>query len=216
MATARSRRATPLTRAAIVAATRELLRTTDLSELSLRRLAAVLEVTAPALYAHVEDKEDLLTAVAEEGFAELVAAFDSVTATDPVGRLAAYARAYVQHAVADPEMFKMMFMFRPGAVPLSGVDNELAAASAAFDKPAEAIAAAMGSGSIHPDRDPLLTAMTLWTTTHGVASVLLLGAHGGGVVLPDNAGDLVDDVLSVTLAGLRHPPTGSSSAQADE
>ncbi|MFZ4434155.1 MAG: TetR family transcriptional regulator, partial [Microthrixaceae bacterium] len=61
-----------LTRESIVSATREMLRTTDLDRLSLRKLAGVLGVTAPALYAHVRDKDDLLRAVAELGFGELV------------------------------------------------------------------------------------------------------------------------------------------------
>jgi len=206
MAKPRSKRSTPLTRDAIVGAAREMLDTADLDSLSLRRLAAALGVTAPALYAHVEDKGDLLAAVAEQGFAELVDAFDAVDADDPVDRLLGYSRAYVDKAVSDPEVFKVMFIFRPGMVPLPDVDNELPAATAAFDRPIETIAAAIAAGEIHPDRDPVLTALTLWTTAHGVASVLLLGSSGGRVVLPDNADALIDDVLEVTLAGLRQPP----------
>ncbi len=83
---------------------------------------------------------------------------------------------------------------------------ELAEATAAFAKPALAIAEAMEAGAIHPDRDPLLTAMTLWTTTHGLATVLLLGSSGGEVILLDNHEELVEDVINVTLEGLRAAP----------
>ena len=205
MARARSKRTEPLSRAAIVDAAREMLATTDLDDLSLRRLAAVLGVTAPALYAHMEDKRDLLAAVAEQGFAELVSAFEQVEAEDPIERLFAYGRAYVDKAVDDPEVFRVMFVFRPGTVPMPEVDNELPAATAAFERPMVAVMDAMQVEEIHPDRDPLLTALTLWTTTHGLATVLLLGSGGGRVRLPDNAEELISDVLWTTLEGLRLP-----------
>ena len=206
MAEASPKRTSPLRREEIVDAARAMLADTDLESLSLRRLAASLGVTAPALYAHVEHKGDLLTAVAEQGFRELVEAFDAVDAEDPLERLRAYGHAYIRLALADPGLFRVMFVFRPDPIPVPGADNELAEATAAFAKPALAIAEAMESGGIHPDRDPLLTAMTLWTTTHGLATVLLLGSSGGEVILLGNHEELVEDVINVTLEGLRSAP----------
>ena len=55
----------PLQRETIVEAARDLIITDGLEALSLRRLAGQLGVTAPALYAHVRDKQDLLRALAE-------------------------------------------------------------------------------------------------------------------------------------------------------
>ncbi len=209
MTAAPTKRTSPLRREEIVDAACEILQYTDLDGLSLRRLAASLGVTAPALYAHVEDKGDLLAAVAERGFAELLEAFEHVDATDPIDRLHAYGRAYVEQAINDPEVFRVMFVFRPGSVPMPEMDNELDAATTAFDRPQIAITEAMERGEIHPSRDPLLTAMTLWTVAHGIASVLLLGASGGAVVLPDNADELIEDVLKVTLVGMREAPAGA-------
>jgi AcrR family transcriptional regulator len=205
MSKSRSKRSTPLTRVAIIDSAREMLTTTDLDGLSLRRLATSLGVTAPALYAHVEDKRDLLAALAEQGYRELLDAFEKVDHDDPVDRILAYARAYVDKAVHDPEVFKVMFVFRPGVVPM-GVDNELSAATDAFLLPSEAVVAATASGQIHPERDPVLSAMTLWTAAHGLATVLLLGQQGGFQAAYDNAGELIDDVLTVTVAGLATAP----------
>lgn len=201
-----------LSRDGIVQATRLMLRTTDLDELSLRKLAATLGVTAPALYAHVEDKEDLLRAVAESGFRDLVARFDLVDAEDPVERLRQYGRAYVAQALADPEVFRIMFLYRPAALEVPDVDNELAAATEAFGRPGEAVRAAIASGRIHPGWDPDRAAMVLWTAGHGTASVLLLGATGGEVILASGMERLVEDVLEVTLAGLAGPPPPQSAS----
>ncbi|MEJ7585439.1 MAG: helix-turn-helix domain-containing protein [Acidimicrobiales bacterium] len=90
----------PLSRAAIVQAAREMITEEGLDAVSLRRLAAHLQVTAPALYAHVEDKEDLLRAVAEVEFLAMIARFEEVPASEPVARMRALSRAYIAHARA--------------------------------------------------------------------------------------------------------------------
>src|SRR5687767_4165148 len=105
--------AAPLTREAIVAQARTIITEQNLDALSLRRVAAALEVTAPALYAYVEHKRDLLRAVAEEQFGCLIEIFERVDEPDPVNRLRAYSHAYIEYAVANPELFKTMFLFPP-------------------------------------------------------------------------------------------------------
>ncbi len=55
-----------LTGEAVVAAARDQIRTKGLDAVSLRQVGAALGVTAPALYAYVTDKRDLLRAVAED------------------------------------------------------------------------------------------------------------------------------------------------------
>ncbi len=208
MPTRKDRRTTPLQRDEIVHAARKLLQSSDLDSLSLRRLAAELGVTAPALYAHVEHKGDLLVAVAEQGFAELAADFASIQDPDPSERILAYGRCYVKRAIADPETFRLMFAFRPANMAVVAVAAELEAATVALEMPTVAIAEAIEAGAIHPDRDPDLTSTTLWTAGHGLASVLLLGAIGGEVLLPDNAQELIENVLRTMLAGLKTPPAG--------
>lgn len=189
----------PLQREAIVAAARELIVADGLEALSLRRLAATLGVTAPALYAHVTDKEDLLRAVAEGEFEALVATFDAVDAADPLERIRAHGRAYVAHARANPALFQVMFLFPPDLGPGStaGAD-ELPGATKAFAAAAAAVQAAIDAGQIASD-DPLLVALTLWSGTHGVAEVLQLGFG-----LPPELEDaMVDEVTGRILAGYR-------------
>ncbi|MCB1250372.1 MAG: AMP-binding protein [Acidimicrobiales bacterium] len=70
MTAARTR--TPLRRDAIVEEARVLIARDGLDALTLRRLADSFSVSAPALYAHFRDKEDLLRAVAEREFEELM------------------------------------------------------------------------------------------------------------------------------------------------
>ncbi len=188
----------PLQREAIIAATRRLITSGGLEALTLRRLAATLGVTAPALYGHVKDKQDLLRAVAEDEFDRLVARFDAVTDPDPVARIRAYNHAYVDHAREHPETFRVMFLFPPDLAGASDVPDDvvLPGATRAFAAAASAVTDAVESGALTAD-DPLLVALALWSAVHGVASVLHLGL-GLDRALEDA---LVDEVLDRVLAG---------------
>jgi len=188
-----------LQRDAIIATARGLISVHGLEALSLRRLASELGVTAPALYAHVADKRDLLQAIAEEQFNQLVARFDAVTDDDPLDRIRSYGRAYVTHTRADPELTKVMFLFRPAVGAFEEhPGTELAAATTAFTDGAEAVAQAMAAGLIVAD-DPLLVALTLWSGIYGVAAVLQLGFE-----LPKELEDrMVDEMTDRILRGYR-------------
>lgn len=178
----------PLSREAIVSEARSMVQSGGLEALSLRRLATRLGVTAPALYAHVASKRDLVRAVAEVEFDHLLARFDKIDTTDPLERIRAQSRAYVDHARENPELFQVMFVFPPdlGAAPLpEGV--ELPAATRAFTTALAAVEEAMDAGVIER-ADPVLVALTLWTANHGVAMALLLG-----LALPS---DLEDELVA--------------------
>ena len=186
-----------LQRAAIVEAARDVIVTGGLKALSLRRLASQLGVTAPALYAHVRDKQDLLRALAEDEFERLVAHFDEVDEADPIERIKAHSRAYVEHTREQPELFRVMFLFPPELSPADVPDDvNLPGATKAFAAAAEAVEDAVRSGALVAD-DPLLVALTLWAGVHGVASVLQLG-FGLPAELEDQ---LIDEVIGRILAG---------------
>lgn len=189
-----------LHRDAIVAEARNVVATSGLEALSLRRLATRLGVTAPALYAHVTDKEDLLRALATAEFEALVARFAAVDEADPVARIRAHSRAYVTHARESPELFRVMFLFPPdlGAADLPE-GMELPGATQAFAAAFGAVEEAVVGGALATD-DPLLVALALWCAMHGVATVLQLGLD-----LPAEMEDaLVDEVTDRLLAGY-HP-----------
>ncbi|MCC5952103.1 MAG: TetR/AcrR family transcriptional regulator [Acidimicrobiia bacterium] len=188
----------PLTREAVLAATRTLIIADGLDKLSLRRVARELGVTAPALYAYMADKRDLLRAVAESAFDELVEQFEVVDDPDPLERIAAYSRIYIRYALANPELFRTMFIFPPELALSSPTGEELPAATRAFDRPREAVEAAIAAGLLR-DVDPLIASLTLWTATHGAADVLLMGFGF------DEAGTelLVDSVVTTVVNGLR-------------
>lgn len=78
--------------------------------LSLRALARSAGVSQTAPYRHFIDRNSLLAALSQRGYIELLErlrATESVIGTELKIRSAA--RAYVQFAVANPQLFKLMF-----------------------------------------------------------------------------------------------------------
>jgi len=169
-----------------------------LEAVSLRRVATALGVTAPALYAYVSDKHDLLRGVAEGEFDRLMAAFDGIDDVDPIQRIRRLGRAYVEHAVADPELFRTMFLFPPELAISEITGQELPAATKAFEMALGATTDAVEQG-IFPKVDALTAALTTWTAMHGLADILLLG-----FVFDDKAReDLIETVIDTMIRGLQ-------------
>jgi AcrR family transcriptional regulator len=81
-------------------------------DLSLRELAASLEVSRAAPYRHFADRRALLAAVAADGFAGLTAIYRKAMASGktPRARLAAAGRGYLAFAAERPQMFRLMFV----------------------------------------------------------------------------------------------------------
>lgn len=164
---------------------------------ALRALARDLGVTAPALYDHFDSKDALLRSVAEEGFFALVDSIE-VDGERAIDRIRQRALAYIGFASDNPELFQLMFLFRPAAVDLVTdegvtVDNELGAATDAFDQGSVDLGVAIADGDL-VERDVTELAMLMWATTHGIATLALTA--------PTVAASVAEDVIDTLLAGL--------------
>jgi hypothetical protein len=101
--------------------------------------------------------------------------------------------AYVEFARSRPELFRLMFMFRPNAIAIEA-DNELGAATDVFETGVDDVRQAIADGSL-VDRDPIQITLTLWAAIHGVATV--------SIVAPPVADAVAADVIDAMFRGLR-------------
>ncbi|MGK2947398.1 MAG: TetR/AcrR family transcriptional regulator [Acidimicrobiales bacterium] len=83
------------------------------TDLRFADIARDMGMTAPALYRYFADRDELLSALMVDGFAEmqatLTAALDAVDPADLPARIRATAVAYRSFAKADPSRFSLLF-----------------------------------------------------------------------------------------------------------
>ena len=159
--------ADPKVRASLIETAAALLAREGPTSLSTRRLAAELGTSTMAVYTHFGGMDGLHRAVREEGFARLTGYFDSVTASrDPVADLAALGWAYCFNAVANPQLYRAVFL----EPPIDSADQAVGAA--AVQQPIDTVARCIDAGRFAP-ADPESLALQTWTAAHGMITAVL-------------------------------------------
>jgi len=200
---------------------------------SLRRVAERIGYTPTTIYLHFRNKDDLLLATVQEGFE----AFDhhmkqtAEAHADPLKRIEALGRAYIEFGLQNPALYRLMFMQRsdfyfmprfveenfdetddaPKAEPKTGKTTSKKKASSA-----------QKSGAVA--ERPRTVAMALLVTAveeaikSGVvkskepviaADVLWAGAHGlvslaiSPLMSPEHAHKVIDSLLATLISGVQ-------------
>jgi AcrR family transcriptional regulator len=98
-------------RGEVIEAAAELIAEGGPRALSLRAIARRAGITAPAIYAHFEDLDEVLEAVVDNTFGALADYLREagMTHEDPVGRLRAYCHAYVAFGRQRPLQYAILF-----------------------------------------------------------------------------------------------------------
>jgi AcrR family transcriptional regulator len=140
---------------------------------SLRQVAEKIGYTPTTIYLYFQDKNELLLSVAYEGFKvfgeRLQAVFDAVN--DPLERLRALGRTYLQFAFDYPLHYRLMFMQRSdmlGDEAPQGYEQLIDT----FGLLKKAVALVIETGTWNQlEVEP--TAALLWTAVHGAVSLEL-------------------------------------------
>lgn len=95
-------------RRALIRSGRELLSEGGPGALTLRAAATRVGVSVAAPYRHFADKDALLTAVLADSLRDLQQSFGADASIDPLARLHALGHQFVDLAVAEPELFRLL------------------------------------------------------------------------------------------------------------
>ncbi len=191
-----------LLRAEILDAAKDLLAETASEDaVSIRAVAQRVGVTPPSIYRHFADKDRLLLEVCHESFDRFAAALEGpAAAADPIERIAALGRAYVEYAVDFPEHYRIMFMAR---FELSAQEyaEEMIRDESTFGILLRTSQDLIDAGLIRPDladRGALHVGILFWSAVHGLASLFVAKP---GLPWPDRE-QLVEDLVDVAVAGI--------------
>jgi AcrR family transcriptional regulator len=181
-------------RAALLAAAERTLRERGVQALSLRELARDVGVSHGAPRRHFADRQALLDALAEEGFArlgrELRGGGEAAGETfEP--RLRAISAAYIRFAVEDAALLELMYAGKHRQP-----SGELAeAAERAFSVVLELIVQGQSDGVLEGG-DPKRVGLVLFATIQGIAALV-----SGGLVAPEQLDELLADATEHFLRG---------------
>lgn len=131
-----------------------------------RRLSTEIEYSQPVLYKHFAAMEDIVEAVALEGFDELAQTLGAARreAGAPAEELGRVAHAFSRFAADNPALYDAMFT-RATRLRFGGTEDTPAALRAGFAELRAAVAAVAGG------RDVETLTELLWAALHGLATL---------------------------------------------
>jgi AcrR family transcriptional regulator len=140
---------------------------------SIRAVAERVGRTSPAIYLHFPDKDTLILSVCDRLFERLAEVSSTAQApfTEPVDRIRACARAYVGFALEHPAVYRVLFMEANDWKSEMGTMDHLKE-SVAFRSLYDNVVKGYEDGTFQGP-GPELTALVMWITIHGLASLLL-------------------------------------------
>jgi AcrR family transcriptional regulator len=190
-------------RATIVAAARDLGRAEGWDAVTMRRLAEKIEYSSNFAYRYFTGRDDILLAVVRDGFARLrdamaaaanteAALGDGSGSTAAAVRLAAH--AYLDFALAEPELYQIMYGLGGVRVPTADTFSDGEAVG-------DVLVTLLADGGDHQAFEHVLQ---LWATAHGLIALLAVGRLDVDVVQLRRLADAaLDDVLARALPAQR-------------
>jgi AcrR family transcriptional regulator len=167
--------------------------------LQARRLAAEVGMSTMAVYTHFGGMPQLIQELAREGFTRFGRRLEAAPrSADPVADLLSLGVAYRDHALENPELYRLMFgLTAPAGTRLAGRDLTVSAVSsdlpegqAAFDQLVLAVTRIIEEGRARTEEDPVRAAAQMWSAVHGYVLLEIAGYFGEddrgveGILLP--------------------------------
>ena len=194
-------------RSELLRTSRQLLDESGPSALSMREVARRAGCTHQAPYHYFANREAILAALVCEGFEELAdmlaAAHERLGVADPHAVLTASGNAYVEFALRHPGVFRVMF--RPDVCDPERFPEVVQAGERARHELARLAKVMMGDGA------QLEAEVLIWSTVHGLASLLLDGPLAGEFSSMEERIDFARGVV-----GLAEIPFAGTAPTADE
>jgi AcrR family transcriptional regulator len=161
----------------ISVAAQELFLQDGLEGFSMRKVAEKVGVSAPAIYRHYENKDELLNVVVTEALKILAAYLEpALEAGTPLERLRQLVERFLRFAVEQPQTYDCAFMVRTSSI--DRMSEELAKHNwRTFQLAVEQVSECMATG-VFKEADPAETAIMLWAEAHGLITLFKMHRFG--------------------------------------
>lgn len=183
----------------ILQAAQKLFLANGYEKVSLRNIADEIEYSPATIYLYYKDKNELLFALHQLGFAKMVEEFQPLLElTDPFEKLVEMGRSYIRFAVENPELFDLMFIM---TAPMDKLDQEdWVEGDRAFGLLVEVVQGCIDAG-VFQKHDVRSTAMMIWSGIHGYTALFLWKRLG---MFPEcDRQSIMDDAFNLFCETLR-------------
>ena len=167
---------------------------------SMRKIAEKIEYSPTTIYLYFKDKRELLESICAETFTKFIKTVQAIGQAneDPLQNLGATLRAYIEFGLKNPNDYWVTFMMadeKKAHIQYFQPDHP---GTAAFMYLVGVVAECVRRKRIR-NVDPNLTAQVLWSSAHGLTSLLL--------AKPDfpwaAKNDLIDALCDALIEGLK-------------
>lgn len=139
---------------------------------TIRRIAELIEYSPATIYLYFKNKDDILYALYREGFEELYRRQQTIlTIKDPLKRLRKHGEVYLSFALENPEYYDLMFIMR-GPIKKIKENEEWEMALRSYESLKENIKGCVDTSVIRKAKMDVIT-FSLWSCIHGVASLIV-------------------------------------------
>ena len=161
----------------ISAAAHDLFLREGLDGFSMRRIADIVGVSAPAIYRHYKNKDELLNEVITAGLRTLEGYLQpALQAETPLERLQQLVERFLDFALEQPQTYHCAFMVPSKAI--GQLSDELARHNwSTFQLAVEQVAECMETGVFKKD-DPMEISIMLWAEAHGLITLFKMHRFG--------------------------------------
>lgn len=191
----------------IMDAARELFVTRGIEAVTMREVAKQIGYSATTIYLYFADKETLMRAVCDADFLKLADTLKGLLAiTNPMQRLIAFGKGYVEFALTYPNHYRMMFMTaHPPCTPeVSQIQQNNAEQDAYFQLISVTQAAYESKVFRDEWQDPVLIAQTIWAAMHGLCALHITMAQDSWIDWRPLQ-QRVETMMLMTMQGMVRP-----------
>lgn len=175
--------------------------------LSMRKIADAIGYSATTIYLHFDSKDALLHALIHEGMMRLNEKLGAVAGRwpdDPVHRLRALCRSFIDFGLNNPEYYEIMFQLRPERMKRYPPEKYREARTN-LEYFSHALQDGAQEGIFHAEKADVV-ASTIWASLHGTVSLLL--AERVDVRIDPEA--FIETAIHRTIQGCRRSAVSSS------
>lgn len=185
-------------RASLINTATSMLKEEGVDGLSLRKLADRVGVSRTAPYHHFKDKNELLCAIAEQGFSHWHEQSEAASLRKDLSDREKFRQlvyGYISYAAENPELYDLMFgrtIWKQKAA-----TQELKnVAYPSFQNQVKMIRTCQQNGILPSEADTLRLAQVTWGTMHGIARLLIDGIYADASHIEEMCETAVDLFVS--------------------